>query len=79
MAWKPGPMPPNTWGWGGVALKGKGMEKGFFFADFQGDCAVLIPGGKLVKADKIAWYDNSLTLPPKAALRMGGMGNVATG
>ena len=65
MAWKKGPLPPNTWNWGGVVLVG--MADGFYFADFHGDYVVIqdgTPDGCKVAADKIALYDNSLELPP---------------
>lgn len=66
--WKPGPMPPDTWNWGGVVPKG--VTGGFYFADFCGD-HVKIPGPdgqhtEVVKAEDVVWYDNSLTLPPSA-------------
>jgi hypothetical protein len=72
MAWQKGPMPPDTWGWGGVVPKGDDGATGFYFADFGGNCVELIgtepfaPHGppKVIRADQVAWYDNSLTLPP---------------
>ena len=33
--WKEGPLPPDTWGWGGVMPFY--LDSGFFFADFRGD------------------------------------------
>lgn len=36
MAWKQGPLPKDTWGWGGVVPVGQ-SGSGFFFADFKGD------------------------------------------
>jgi hypothetical protein len=64
MAWKQGPLPADTWGWGGVTLKDTGM--GFYFADFKGDHVTICPGERDVKADEVVMYDNSLTLPPNA-------------
>lgn len=61
--WKEGPMPPNTWGWGGIVRKGEEDYNGFFFADFQGDHVTIFPGGDVVQADAIAAYNNCLTLP----------------
>lgn len=69
MAWKEGPLPPDTYGWGGVVLKGE-EGQGFRFADFCGSF-VLLPHFALgerptyVRADEIAFYDNSLELPPQ--------------
>ncbi len=65
MAWLKGPMPPETWGWGGVSIKGEGS--GFYFADFCGDHVKAedgTPAGKRVEAADVAYYDNGLTLPP---------------
>jgi hypothetical protein len=60
--WRRGPMPPNTYHWGGVVPKG--MKGGFLFADFHGDHAVMIPGGEKVAGADVAWFNNSLELPP---------------
>ncbi len=67
MAWQKGPLPKDTYGWGGVVPLGLGGS-GFYFADFQGDKveAVISQGrGKILKPEEVAWYDNSLTLPPE--------------
>jgi hypothetical protein len=65
MAWKKGPLPPDTYGWGGVVPTwDKVLCGGFYFADFKGDHVTLAAGGSEVKAEDVAWYDNSLTLPP---------------
>lgn len=66
MAWKKGPLPADTYNWGGVVPVGEDTGGGFLFADFQGD-HVLVIGGRLprvLKADQVAIYDNSLELPP---------------
>lgn len=63
--WKPGPLPKNTYMWGGVVTKG--LTSGFYFADFCGDHVKLIGCGKdneVVKAEDVLWYDNSIELPP---------------
>ena len=67
--WKKGPLPEDTFQWGGVVLfeEGKPAEGGFMFADFQGD-HVIVTGddGKMSKkvyAQEIAFYNNSLTYP----------------
>lgn len=66
MAWKKGPLPKDTYNWGGVVRVGGAVE-GFFFADFCGD-HVKIQGddgkfSKRLEADEIAYYDNCLELP----------------
>jgi hypothetical protein len=78
MAWKKGPLPPGTYNWGGVVpVEGycSGPAKaaaGFYFADFRGDTAVIPAAGPdapeiILKAYEVAWYDNSLELPPPEA------------
>jgi hypothetical protein len=73
MAWQSGPLPKDTYGWGGVVpfdLKGGG----FFFADFRGDKVIAIsrdpkdPNSttRELAPHEVAMYDNSLTLPPDA-------------
>lgn len=71
--WKKGPMPPDTWGWGGVVPVGLGGS-GFFFADFQGDHVEVIGDEQShqLKAHEVVWYNNSLGLPPTATSRTGG-------
>ena len=66
MNWKAGPLPADTFGWGQVVTIDpvKGMAKGFSFADFHGDHATLVPGGRVVGPHDIAYYDNSYGLPP---------------
>jgi hypothetical protein len=63
MAWKKGPLPKGTYNWGAVVPVGE-ETGGFYFADFVGDSAILIPSERVVKADEVALYDNSLELPP---------------
>ena len=67
MSWKKGPLPKDTWNWGGVVPNGD-TSSGFYFADFHGEYAVMNPGDgsceRTLKADEIAWYDNSLEMPP---------------
>ncbi len=65
MAWKNGPLPADTWGWGGVVKNGESPAMGFYFASFEGDHAVIFPDKEKVPADKVAKYDNSLELPPE--------------
>ena len=64
--WKAGPLPPNTWNWGGVVPKGEDTGSGFYFADFHGDHVVLvgIEPVRTLKADEVAYYNNALCLPP---------------
>ena len=66
--WKPGPMPANTWGWGGVVVAGSNPSLGFFFADFKGDTVTAINGSgvgkdRTLQAHEVGFYNNSLTLP----------------
>lgn len=70
MAWKKGPMPPETWNWGGIVMKHQ-EHHGFYFADFHGDHAILYHSGQKVEAADIAQYDNSLELPPGVEYRGG--------
>lgn len=63
MAWKEGPLPPNTYGWGGVVPADMGGQDAFYLADFKGDSVECIPTGRVLRADEVAKYDNSLTLP----------------
>lgn len=69
--WKSGPLPPSTYNWGGVVLKGDAPSAGFYFADFCGDHVKLCPDGRRVEADDVALYTNCLELPPNATCRAG--------
>lgn len=74
MAWKKGPMPSDTYGWGGVVPFDETTGGGFYFADFQGDKVVTYPGERVLKPHEVVWYDSDLTLPPnsaKSARRLG--------
>jgi hypothetical protein len=73
--WKKGPMPADTFGWGGIVSTSdvtvKELEEGsytggFQFADFRGD-HILLPmqENRRVEAENIAFYNNSITLPIK--------------
>lgn len=64
-AWQAGPMPPDTWYWGGVVTKSIINQGGFFFADFRGDHVIIYPDEKKVLADEIAFYNNCIGLPPQ--------------
>jgi hypothetical protein len=68
MAWKKGPLPKDTYGWGGVVPSDSAGSGGFYFADFQGDTVKAIGaadggGDRVLKADEVGQYDNSLELP----------------
>lgn len=65
MAWKPGPLPPDTWNWGGVVPHGEDLARGFLFADFCGDHAKVFPDGRVLKPHEVKWYNNALDLPPE--------------
>ncbi len=68
MAWKKGPLPKDTWNWGGVVPVSDASGGGFYFADFKGDHAVISTSGEknglILKPEEIAFYDNSIELPP---------------
>lgn len=65
MSWKVGPLPKNTYGWGGVVPVEQAIS-GFYFADFRGDHVICYPGERVLKAHEIKWYDNPITeLPPR--------------
>ncbi|WP_425618060.1 hypothetical protein NA78x_001753 [Anatilimnocola sp. NA78] len=60
--WKRGPLPANTFGWGGVVPVDLKVD-GFFFADFAGD-KVTLSDGRVLKAHEVAQWNNRLSLPP---------------
>ena len=64
MAWKKGPLPKDTYYWGGVVPIGENNNGGFYFADFKGDHVEIVQTGRVLQADEVAWYDNSLELAP---------------
>ena len=67
MGWRKGPMPKNTYGWGGVVPVDFAQTGGFFFADFFGDHVKVIGLNgqeRTLKPEEVEWYDNSITLPP---------------
>lgn len=70
MAWKNGPLPPKTYGWGGVVPINTDMGIGFYFADFCGDHVKIFPGKKVLKAEEVRLFDNSLELPPNGGKRI---------
>jgi hypothetical protein len=77
MGWKKGPLPPDTYYWGGVVPTDLAPGSGFYFADFHGDHVkvdVLEKDGgyyrrtiRTLKPDEVAWYNNALDLPPTGA------------
>jgi hypothetical protein len=67
MAWKKGPLPANTWNWGAVIPVGEQAGSGFYFADFCGDHVKICPGDRVLKADEVAFFDNSIELYDPAA------------
>jgi hypothetical protein len=75
--WQKGPLPPNTWMWGGVVKRGE-STLGFRFADFHGDHVTTVPGGERIEAADVAFYNNALSLPIRVdneelkATRLGG-------
>ncbi len=63
MPWQKGPIPPQTFGWGGVVLPGE-EGRGFHFADFCGDHVQIIPDNKDLKPDEVVMWNNGLEMPP---------------
>lgn len=78
MSWQKGPLPPNTYNWGGVVLVGQ-EGQGFYFADFCGDHVKTCPDNKRVEANQVARYDNHLELPPDCPEVVGRAGAVKEG
>lgn len=67
VGWRAGPMPPDTWGWGGVVPKGD-FGSGFLFADFCGDHVLTDSDNyKRIEAADVLWYNNGLDLPPETS------------
>lgn len=66
MCWNKGPLPPDTWNWGGVQTVD--MTSGFIYANFCGD-HVITEIGTRIEADKIAYWSNCLDLPPEPRQR----------
>ena len=65
--WKAGPMPPGTFNWGGVVIKGEADKGGFHFADFRGDHVVLpADNSRRVEAADVLLYCNSIPVPPNS-------------
>lgn len=75
MSWKQGPLPPDTYNWGGVVPAGDDTGGGFYFADFKGDHVVAIGAAKkgegpdggddrILQPNEVAWFNNDLVLPP---------------
>lgn len=69
MSWKAGPLPAGkkTWNWGAIVTKdmvnkNKSNLQPMLLCGFNGDHATLVDG-TIVKAEDIAFYNNSLTLP----------------
>ena len=71
--WRAGPLPPDTYWWGGVVLKSQkpinGVYTGFFMASFCGDHVEIHDRQVdrttplIVQPEDIVYYNNSLQLP----------------
>lgn len=62
--WQNGPLPPNTYHWGGVQLKGEEGRMSFHFADFRGDHVILpMEQSRRVEKDEIILFNNSIHCP----------------
>lgn len=75
MAWQKGPLPPGTYNWGGV-VPTSGAGDGFYFADFKGDHVEIVDTDRTtphavwsLKPDEVAWFDNSIELPPLPGMK----------
>lgn len=71
--WHKGPLPADTWGYGGVVLA-EMPEQTFLFADFRGDHALLVntesgKDGKRLDPAEILAYNNAIQLPPSGLLK----------
>lgn len=67
MAWQKGPLPPDTYHWGGVVPVGEDSPYGYFyFADFCGDYVKTCPEGRILKPEEVALFNNCLELPEHA-------------
>lgn len=65
--WKFGPLPADTYHYGAIVLVGEDA-KGFEFAEFKGDYALIKDsaghyGVKQIKRDQIAYFNNSIVFP----------------
>jgi hypothetical protein len=65
MAWQRGPLPEDTWGFGGVVSRE--MPPGSFdFAEFRGGYVLAIDENlRVIPAADVVWYDNSMHAPPE--------------
>lgn len=67
--WHKGPLPADTWNWGGVVPVGSNPRHGFYFADFRGDHALIsksvdgVSVWERIEAADIAFFNNSLPMP----------------
>jgi hypothetical protein len=66
MGWKQGPLPPNTFNWGGVVKAGDNPRTGFYFADFKGSSVEIHKGDgttEKLEPHQVGWFNNCLTMP----------------
>lgn len=64
--WHQGPLPANTYQFGGIVLKGLDPNRGFHFADFRGDHVMVVTSSgdlKRHEANEIGYWNNSITIP----------------
>lgn len=60
--WRPGPLPPDTYAWGGVVAWDMDGT-GFAFADFCGDHVIMCPEGRKLLPHEVKLFNNCLDLP----------------
>lgn len=58
--WHPGPMPPNTGGWGAVVPIGQPTASGFYLCAFHGDRVILAHDNTVLLAHEIGWWTNPI-------------------
>jgi hypothetical protein len=66
--WQKGPLPADTYMWGGVVPTDESTGDGFYFADFRGDTVVLygVEPERVLQAHEVKYFNNCLGLPPKS-------------
>lgn len=69
--WHQGPPPNNTWGYGGVVLKGQNPDSGFMLAAFRGKKVMLFDNSSedfdktntIIKNDEVGYWNASVKNP----------------
>jgi hypothetical protein len=61
--WRQGPLPPDTYFWGGVVTKEIDGQGTWYWCCFRGDHA-MTSDEQRIEADEVVWYNNSINEPP---------------